>query len=197
MQNKDERLKRQIEFLLETDKMKTVGRQTYIANATRKENDAEHSWSLALMCMLFSEYANEKIDVGHTMEMVLVHDLVEIDAGDTYAYDSDGNQTKRERELAAADRIFHILPDEQAEHIQSLWDEIEAGETPEAKFANALDKVQPLLLNHTTGGISWKEHDVRAEQVISRNAKTPAGSKVLWDYCMELIKENVEKGNLK
>ena len=173
MQNKDERLKRQIEFLLETDKMKTIGRQTYIANATRKENDAEHSWSLALMCMLFSEYANEKIDVGHTMEMVLVHDLVEIDAGDTYAYDSDGNQTKRERELAAADRIFHILPDEQAEHIQ------------------------PLLLNHTTGGISWKEHDVRAEQVISRNAKTPEGSKVLWDYCMDLIKENVEKGNLK
>lgn len=173
MQNKDERLKRQIEFLLETDKMKTIGRQTYIANATRKENDAEHSWSLALMCMLLSEYANEKIDVGHTMEMVLVHDLVEIDAGDTYAYDSDGNQTKRERELAAADRIFHILPDEQAEHIQSLWDEFEAGETPEAKFANTLDKVQPLLLNHTTGGISWKEHDVRAEQVISRNAKTP------------------------
>ena len=197
MQNKDERLKRQIEFLLETDKMKTIGRQTYIANATRKENDAEHSWSLALMCMLFSEYANEKIDVGHTMEMVLVHDLVEIDAGDTYAYDSDGNQTKRERELAAADRIFHILPDEQAEHIQSLWDEFEAGETPEAKFANTLDKVQPLLLNHTTGGISWKEHDVRAEQVMSRNSKTPEGSKVLWDYCMELIKENVEKGNLK
>ena len=197
MQNKDERLKRQIEFLLETDKMKTIGRQTYIANATRKENDAEHSWSLALMCMLFSEYANEKIDVGHTMEMVLVHDLVEIDAGDTYAYDSDGNQTKRERELAAADRIFHILPDEQAEHIQSLWDEFEAGETPEAKFANTLDKVQPLLLNHTTGGISWKDHDVRAEQVISRNAKTPEGSKVLWDYCMDLIKENVEKGNLK
>lgn len=192
-----DRLDRQIDFIREIDKEKSIGRQTYLADASRKEDDAEHAWHMAIMTVLLSEYANEKIDVLRTMTMLLIHDLVEIDAGDTYAYDSDGNQTKRERELAAADRIFHILPDEQAEHIQSLWDEFEAGETPEAKFANTLDKVQPLLLNHTTGGISWKEHDVRAEQVISRNAKTPEGSKVLWDYCMELIKENVEKGNLK
>lgn len=192
-----DRLEKQMDFLLEADKMKKIGRQTYIADGSRKENDAEHSWSLALMCMLLAEHSNEKIDVLRTLEMVLIHDLVEIDAGDTYAYDTDGNQTKRERELKAAKRIFHILPDDQAEFVRGLWDEFEAGETPEAKFANTVDKVQPITLNNITGGIAWKEHDVAAEQVIKRNVRTHEGSEALWDYCSKLIEDNVKKGNLK
>lgn len=193
----EDRLKKQMDFMMEIDKMKKIGRQTYIADASRKENDAEHSWSLAVMCMLMAEHANERIDVLRTIEMVLVHDLVEIDAGDTYAYDDAGNRTKRERELAAAERIFHILPEDQAEFIRGLWDEFEEGETPEARFANTVDKVQPLTLNHVTGGIAWKEHDVAAKQVIDRNARTHEGSEVMWDYCKKIIDENVEKGNLK
>lgn len=193
----EERLEKQMKFLLETDKMKTIGRQTYIADGSKKENDAEHSWSLALMCMLLAEYAEENIDVLRTMEMVLVHDLVEIDAGDTYAYDSQGNQTKKEREEKAADRIFHILPEDQAGFVRGLWEEFEKGETPEAKFANALDKVQPITLNDASGGKSWIEHDVDVTQVINRNKKTPEGSKILWEYCRKLLMKNVEKGNLK
>lgn len=193
----EERLEKQMKFLLETDKMKTIGRQTYIADGSKKENDAEHSWSLALMCMLLAEYAEENIDVLRTMEMVLVHDLVEIDAGDTYAYDSQGNQTKKEREEKAADRIFYILPEDQAEFVRGLWEEFEKGETPEAKFANALDKVQPITLNDASGGKSWIEHDVDVTQVINRNKKTPEGSNTLWEYCRKLLMKNVEKGNLK
>lgn len=193
----EDRLKKQMDFMMEVDKMKRIGRQTYIADASRKENDAEHSWSLAVMCMIMAEHANEKIDVLRTIEMVLVHDLVEIDAGDTYAYDSAGNQTKRERELAAAERIFHILPEDQAQFIRGLWDEFEEGKTPEARFANTVDKVQPLTLNHITGGIAWKEHDIAAAQVLERNARTHEGSEVLWEYCKKIIDENAEKGNLK
>ena len=198
MQNKDERLKRQIEFLLETDKMKTIGRQTYIANATRKENDAEHSWSLALMCMLFSEYANEKIDVGHTMEMVLVHDLVEIDAGDTYAYDENAKKTQRERELKCADRIFSILPEDQGKYMRELWEEFEAQETPEAKFARTMDNFQPVILNDASKGKSWAEKGVHLSQILKRNARTGEGSEELWKYSYEkLIMPNVKKGNIK
>jgi putative hydrolase of HD superfamily len=193
----EDRLKRQMDFMMEIDKMKEIGRQTYLADGSRKENDAEHSWSLAMMCMLFAEYANEDIDVLHTMEMVLVHDLVEIDAGDTYAYDEKGNSTKRERELAAADRIFHILPEDQAQFIRNLWDEFEAGETPEAKFANAVDKVQPITLNDKSGGKAWEEHKVKAEQVVKRNGKTSEGSKELWKYCEGLIQKNLSLGKLK
>lgn len=193
----EDRLKKQMDFMMEVDKMKKIGRQTYIADASRKENDAEHSWSLAVMCMIMAEHANEKIDVLRTIEMVLVHDLVEIDAGDTYAYDTAGNQTKRERELAAAERIFSILPEDQAQFIRGLWDEFEEGETPEARFANTVDKVQPLTLNDITGGIAWREHDVAAVQVIERNSRTHEGSEALWDYCRKIIDENREKGNLK
>lgn len=193
----DERLKQQMDFILEVDKLKDITRQTYLSHGKRKENDAEHSWHLALMCALLSEYSNEKIDVGKTMMMVLIHDIVEIDAGDTYAYDSSGNTTKRERELAAADRLFSILPGDQAEYMRNLWEEFEEGTTAEAKFALTLDKVQPLMLNHATGGKSWVEHGVEASQVMKRNEKTHEGSEELWSYARELIDRNVEKGTLK
>lgn len=190
----NQRIKRQFDFLQEADKEKNIFRQTYIADGSRKENDAEHSWHLAMMVLIMSEYANEEIDVLHTMSMVLVHDLIEIDAGDTYAYDSAGNATKKERELKAADRLFCILPEDQAEKIRGLWDEFEEGVTPEARFANSLDKIQPLMLNNASGGRSWEEHEVRLSQVIGRNAKTPDGSRAMWKYAREkFIDPNVGK----
>lgn len=194
---KNKRLDSQLAFILEADKIKNIMRQTYLADGARKENDAEHSWHLALMCMLLSEYSNEPIDVLHTMKMVLIHDMIEIDAGDTYAYDTAGNATKRERELKAAERIFHLLPDDQADGLRSLWDEFEEGITPEARFANTLDKVQPLLLNDASGGKSWAEHEVEAEKVYARNAHTADGSNVLWEKAKSVIEENIRKGRLR
>lgn len=197
MENK-ERLKQQMEFALELDKEKCITRQTYISDASRKENDSEHAWHLALMTMLLSEYANEEIDVFKTMAMVILHDVVEIDAGDTFAYDEAGHATKRERELKAAERIFNLLPEEQAASFRALWDEFEEAATPEAKFANSLDSVQPLMLNNATGGKAWREHDVVAEKVYERaEKKIKPGSEVLYEYVCDLIRQNKEKGNLK
>ena len=190
------RLEKQLQFILEIDKVKKIIRQTPLSDASRKENDAEHSWHLALMAFVFADYANEKIDVLKTMKMVLLHDVIEIDAGDTYAYDTEGNKTKRERELKAADRIFGLLPAEQAAEYRGLWDEFEAMETAEAKFANMLDKVQPLLLNDASGGKSWAEHGVKKSQVMARNARTHEGSEELWAYAKSLIEKNVEAGKL-
>lgn len=187
---------KQISFIMELDKIKKIGRQTYLSDASRKENDAEHSWHLALMVFLLADYSNEKIDVLKTMKMVLLHDVIEIDAGDTYAYDMEGNKTKRERELKAADRIFGLLPDGQAKEYRSLWDEFEALETPEAKFANMLDKVQPLLLNDASGGKSWIEHGVKKSQVMARNVRTHEGSEQLWEYAKLLIEKNTAEGKL-
>lgn len=192
-----ERLEKQMEFILETDKIKQIGRQTYLADGSRKENDAEHSWHLALMCALLSEYANEKIDVGKTMLMVLIHDIVEIDAGDTYAYDEAGNTTKRGREVKAADRLFGLLPEDQGAYLCNLWEEFEESRTPEARFAMALDKIQPVLLNNASDGLSWREHDIELSQILRRNAATPDGSEELWEYAKKLILENVEKGNIR
>lgn len=192
-----ERLKQQLNFLLEMDKLKSVFRQTYLADGSRKENDAEHSWHLAMMAFLLAEYANEPVDVLKTMKMVMLHDVIEIDAGDTYAYDTAGNATKQMRELAAAKRIFALLPEDQAAEFRGLWDEFEAMETIEARFANTLDKMQPLLLNHASEGKSWIEHDVKASQVMGRNARTPEGSEALWQYMKTLIEENISKGNIK
>lgn len=192
-----ERLKQQMDFILEADKSKKVIRQTYLADGSRKEDDAEHSWHLALMCILLSEYANEKIDVLKTTAMVLIHDIVEIDAGDTYAYDTAGNSTKRERELAAAERIFNLLPTDQAAKMRGLWDEFEEGETAEARFANTLDKVQPVFLTNANNGKSWKEHGVKESQIMSRNAHTGDGSEELWSYCRDLIEKNIADGNIK
>lgn len=191
-----ERLDQQMRFIMEIDKLKQVYRQTYISDATRKENDTEHSWHLAMMVLILSEYSNEKIDVLKTMSMVLIHDIIEIDAGDTYAYDEVGNSTKRERELKAANRLFSILPKDQAKYLRELWNEFEASETAEAKFALTLDKIQPLLLNDASGGIAWKEHEVHLEQILKRNEKTPEGSEVLWEMCKPKIENNVKLGNI-
>lgn len=191
-----QRLPRQMDFIRETDKSKQIIRQTYLADGSRKEDDAEHAWHLALMAMLMSEYANEPVDQLKVIKMVLIHDLVEIDAGDTYAYDDAGNSTKRERELKAADRIFNLLPPDQAAQLRALWDEFEANETPEARFALSLDKIQPLLLNDASNGNSWKEHGVKLSQVLKRNANTAGGSAKLWDYAKSLIDKNVANGNL-
>lgn len=187
---------KQIAFIMELDKIKKIGRQTYLSDASRKENDAEHSWHLALMAFVLADYANEKIDVLKTMKMVLLHDVIEIDAGDTYAYDTEGNKTKRERELKAADRIFGLLPETQAAEYRGLWDEFEEMETAEAKFANMLDKVQPLLLNDASGGKSWEEHGVKKSQVMARNARVHEGSEEIWAYAKALIERNVEAGKL-
>lgn len=191
------RLEQQMNFLMEVDKLKMITRQNYISDGSRKENDTEHSWHLALMCVLLSEYSNEPIDVLKTITMVLIHDIVEIDAGDTYAYDEAGNLTKCERELAAAERIFSLLPEDQGTYLRELWEEFERAETKEAKFALTLDKVQPLTLNDKTDGLSWREHDVEVSQVLKRNESTHLGSEELWHYAKQLIDKNVELGRLK
>lgn len=187
-----ERIEKQFEFLKEIDKEKNIFRQTYLADGMRKENDAEHAWHMALFVMVLSEYANEDIDVLKTMKIVLIHDLIEIYAGDTYAYDSKGNESKRGRELAAADRLFNILPEDQAEEFRALWDEFEENITPEARFANTMDKIQPLMLNNASEGRSWEEHGVHASQVYGRNEKTHLGSEELWEYADEtFIRPNI------
>ena len=165
MTAENERLQKQIAFIKEIDKVKSIFRQTYLADGTRKENDAEHSWHIALMAVLLKEYVSEDVDVAKVMTMVLIHDLVEIDAGDTYAYDSEGAKSKREREVKAADRIFGILPEDQGMYFRELWEEFEAYETPDAKYAHLLDNFQPLLLNDASGGRSWNEHGVHKSQI--------------------------------
>ena len=190
------RLEEQMSFLLEMDKSKNIMRQTYLANGERRENDAEHSWHLAIMCLLLGEYANENIDLLKTVTMVLFHDVIEIDAGDTYAYDTEGNKTKAERENIAAKRLYGMLPKDQGEKLTALWEEFEKGETPEAKFARTLDRVQPLMLNNASGGRSWEEHKITKEQVYQRNQLTHLGSEVLWEYAKALIEQNAEEGKL-
>lgn len=191
-----ERLKKQMEFILEVDKLKKIMRQTYLSDESRKENDAEHSWHLALMACILKEYSNEDIKLDKTIFMVLIHDLVEIDAGDTYAYDEKGYETKRQREELAAERVFGLLPEDQAKELRDLWEEFEECKTPEAKFANTLDKIQPLMLNDATDGRAWREHEVAVSKVLKRNEYTKDGSDDLWNYAYELIMNNVKKHNL-
>lgn len=192
-----ERLKKQMEFIIEVDKLKDIIRQTNLTNGERKENDAEHSWHLALMAVFLSEYAKEPVDVLQVIKMVLIHDLVEIDAGDTYLYDEAGNGTKAAREQKAAERIFNILPVDQAEELFQLWQEFEDRKTPESKFANTLDRIQPVLLNDATEGRAWREHDVCIDQIMSKNEYTSQGSDVLWAYIQEVFEKNIENGNIK
>ena len=192
-----ERLKKQMEFIIEVDKLKDIIRQTNLTNGERKENDAEHSWHLALMAVFLSEYAKEPVDVLQVIRMVLIHDLVEIDAGDTYLYDEAGNGTKAAREQKAAERIFNILPGDQAEELFQLWQEFEDRKTPESKFANTLDRIQPVLLNDATEGRAWREHDVCIDQIMSKNEYTSQGSDVLWAYIQEVFEKNIENGNIK
>lgn len=192
-----DRLKSQIEFILEIDKMKNLYRQTYVLHENRKENDAEHSWHLAILAFMLAEYADAPVDVLKTMKMVLIHDIVEIDAGDTYCYDEEGNQSKAEREEKAAKRIFGLLPDDQETEFYALWHEFEECSTPEAKFAAVLDRLQPILLNYTKNGISWKEHGIYKEQVIKRTLHSKEISNELFEVINAVIDDAADKGYLK
>lgn len=185
-------------FFREIDKEKFIVRQTYLSNAERKENDAEHAWHAAVMAILLSDYANEKIDVLKTVTMLLIHDIVEIDAGDTYAYDEEAKQTQKQRETEAANRIFGMLPEEKRNNIRKLWEEFEERKTPEAKFARVMDNLQPMMLNVATNGLAWEEHQVHLEQILNRNKNTKDGSTQLWNYALEkFITPNVENGKIK
>ena len=195
MSTENSRLEKQIQFILEIDKLKRIVRQTPLTDRTRKENDAEHSWHIALMAILLQEHAEENsIDLLRVVTMLLVHDLVEIDAGDTFCYDEAGNADKLERETRAADRIFNLLPEDQAAHMRSLWDEFETRQTAESKFAAAMDRLQPLLHNYHTAGGTWKEHRVSKDRVIERNHPIVIGSKTLWDYAASLIDDAAGRG---
>lgn len=191
-----ERFKKQLDFILEIDKEKNIYRQTHLTGYLRAENDAEHAWHSAVMIYLLREYANEDFDIAKAMMMMLIHDIVEIDAGDTYAYDTEGLKTQQEREEKAAERIFGLLPSDQKEELKALFEEFEACETTEAKFAKVMDNFQPLLLNNSNNGADWKEHKVNKSQVTNRQSKSKFGSEEIWKYTLELIDENVKKGNI-
>jgi putative hydrolase of HD superfamily len=190
-------LQQQISFLTEIDELKQILRQTVLLKDLRQENDAEHSWHLAMMVVLLSEYSNEnEIDVLRTVKMVLIHDIVEIDAGDTFCYDVHDREQKTMKEREAANRIFGMLPDEQAGEFKLLWEEFEEMETPEARFAAAVDRLQPLLLNFNTRGHAWRKHGVTRSQVIERNMHIEKGSVELWEFAKQLIDDSVRKGYL-
>ena len=192
----NERMEKQLAFALEIDKAKNVFRQTHLSGHGRNENDAEHSWHMAIMAYLLKEYANEQIDIAKVMLMCLIHDIVEIDAGDTYAYDAEGLKTKKTREDAAKERIFSILPADQKAELVALFDEFEAYETAESRFAHAMDNLQPLLLNNSNNGGDWKER-ATAEQVYARQSKTRLGSEALFEVTDRILREHIEKGNLR
>lgn len=192
----DSRLEKQLAFALEIDKVKNIFRQTHLSQHGRNENDAEHSWHMALMAYLLKEYSNEEIDIAKVMLMCLIHDIVEIDAGDTYAYDSKGLETQKAREDAAKERIFSILPEEQKNELIALFDEFEECETAESKFAHAMDNLQPLLLNNSNNGSDWQGHNVTVEQIYKRHNKTKSGSEKLFEVTDAIIRENIKKGNL-
>lgn len=191
-----ERFEKQLAFILEADKEKNILRQTHLSGHGRRENDAEHAWHMAMMIYLLKEYSNKEIDVAKAMMMALIHDIVEIDAGDTYAYDATGLETQKERETKAAERIFGMLPDDQCKEFRALFKEFEACESPEARFAKAMDNFQPLLLNHSNGGADWREHKVTRSKVVGRQQTSSLGSEDIWKYTEELINANVEKGNI-
>lgn len=193
----DERLKKQLDFILEIDKEKNILRQTHLSGHGRRENDSEHAWHMAIMAYLLRDYSNEPVDIAKVMLMCLIHDIVEIDAGDTYAYDAEGLKTQKAREDAAKERIFSLLPEDQKEELIALFDEFEDFSTAESKFAHAIDNLQPLLLNNSNGGGDWREHGVSAEQVYGRQRKTALGSEKLYEVTEYIIQEHIEKGNLK
>jgi putative hydrolases of HD superfamily len=190
----DDRLDQQIQFVVEMDRLKGILRRTLTLGGQRAENSAEHSWHLALMAVLLAEHADEPVDLARVVKMALVHDLVEIDAGDTFVYDEQACLDKDVREQQAADRIFNLLPPDQAAEIRALWDEFEAATTPESRFANAMDRLQPLLLNYHSQGHAWREHGVTSDRVTDRCQVIGDGSQRLWDYGRRLIQQAVEKG---
>ena len=191
----DERLKKQMDFALEIDKEKNIFRQTHLSGHGRNENDAEHAWHMAIMAYLLREYSNEPVDITRVMLMCLIHDVVEIDAGDTYAYDAEGLKTQKAREEAAKERIYSLLPEDQKKELSAIFDEFEESKTPEAKFAHAMDNLQPLMLNNSNGGGDWREHGVSAEQVYGRQKRTKEGSEILYEITDQIIKKHKEKGN--
>lgn len=193
-----DRLEKIVEFCRTIDREKFIQRKTYLTDGERLENDAEHAWHLAVMALLLGEYSNAEIDLLRVVSMVLIHDLVEIYAGDTFAYDKAGMKTQKARESAAADRLFPMLPDDLASRFRGLWDEFESEETSEAKFAHTLDNFQPMMLQAATDGRAWREGGRRLSEVLRRNARTAEGSKTLWNYAEEhFIRPQIEKGHLK
>lgn len=193
----NDKLKQQLDFILEIDKEKNILRQTHLSGHGRRENDAEHAWHMAIMAYLLKEYSNEPVDITKVMIMCLIHDIVEIDAGDTYAYDTEGLKTQKAREDAAKERIFSLLPNTQKEELTALFDEFEEARTAESRFAHVMDNLQPLLLNNSNGGADWREHEVYASQVYGRQQKTRYGSKQLYEITDQILKENIKKGNIK
>ena len=193
----DERLKKQLAFSLEIDKEKNIFRQTHLSGHGRNENDAEHAWHMAIMAYLLREYANEKVDIAKVMLMCLIHDIVEIEAGDTYAYDTEGKKSQKAREDAAKEKLYSLLPEDQKQELTALFDEFEEYQTAEAKFAHAMDNLQPLLLNHSNNGGYWNEHQVSAQQVYGRQTKTKLGSEKLFEVTDKIIQEHIRRGNLQ
>lgn len=191
-----ERLEKQMEFLREIDKLKMIGRQTYLSDGKRKENDAEHSWHLAMCAMVLREHMPEPVDTARTVELVLAHDLVEIYAGDAYAYDQAAQEAQHQKEVEAAEKLFGMLPEEQGAYFRELWEEFEKCQSPEARFARVLDNCQPLLLNDASGGKSWREHGIVKEQVYKRNERVRQWAPEIWEYLEGLIQKHVELGNL-
>jgi len=192
-----ERFEKQLAFIREIDKEKMIKRQSYLTDCETHEDDAQHAWHMAIMTLLLKEYSNENIDVLKTVTMLLIHDLVEVYAGDTYAYDEEGKKTQAEREAKAADKLYGLLPEDQGEYLKNLWYEFEEQKTPEAKFARTMDCFQPLILNDATDGRAWKEHGVKRSQVLKRNERVQLGSEEIWEYEKEnLIEKNVRNGNI-
>lgn len=192
----DARFEKQLAFILELDKEKNILRQTHLSDYSRRENDAEHAWHMAVMLYLLREYANEPFDLAKAMMMALIHDVVEIDAGDTYAYDEEAKKTQAERERRAAERIFGLLPDDQRDELRALFEEYEAQETPEAHIVRSMDSLQPLLLNDKTEGRDWRSHGVKMEQVIKRQEPGRLGSERIWEFSKALIERNADEGKI-
>jgi putative hydrolases of HD superfamily len=193
----DDRLRQQLAFIAEVDRLKRVLRRNYLVGGERRENTGEHSWHVTLAAMILSEYSDEPVDIGHVIKMLLVHDIVEIDAGDTFAYDTAGHRDKDEREQRAADRIFGLLPDDQRAELRALWDEFEALETPEARFARAVDIFMPMFHNTSSEGRGWRENGVTSEQIFNRQQQIGAASDVLRQQARAIVAEAVERGYLK
>lgn len=191
-----ERLPQQLQFIVEIDRLKTVLRQTPLMDQSRRENSAEHSWHLAVMAIALAEYASAGVDIIRALKQVLIHDLVEIDAGDTFCYDAAAHTDKSAREMAAADRIFGLLPEDQRQDFRTLWDEFEAQNTPTARFAAALDRIQPLLHNYHTQGGTWKQHDINKSQVMRRMQPVELGAPKLWPMVLDIVENSVRAGFL-
>ena len=194
---KSDKIKNQIALIIEIDEMKRILRMNLHADGSKRENDAEHSWHLAVMAMILEEYCADKIDIGRVIKIALVHDLVEVYAGDTFAYDSKGYEDKEEREKQSADKLFGMLESEQGAYFRALWDEFEAKETPESRYANAVDRLQPLLLNYLTDGHTWKLGDVHAPQILKRMDIIRTATPELWHIVEGIISTSIEKGILK